>query len=94
MGAERRPVDLPPARDEDEHVVVRAPADHDRPEELPELDPLQLGALLRAPGRPRPDHLAGEVGSVEGTEGRRLGIHVGQRTREFSGPGRMGTKPP
>ena len=49
--AELRPVDLPAARHQHEHVVAGAAAHDDRAQELVQLDPLERRALLGARGR-------------------------------------------
>src|SRR6185436_20171487 len=75
VGSEPGPVDLPPARDQDEDVVVRAASNHDGAEQLPELDPLEARALLRRASALGSDDLEGEVRALEGAERGRVVVH-------------------
>src|SRR5438093_13511738 len=76
MRPELRPVDLPTSRYEHEHVVVRAAAHDDGPEQLPHLDSLESGALLDAARPPCPNQLVAEPGTPESANRRRLHVHA------------------
>ena len=81
-----RPVDLATSRHQDEHVVVRTTPDHDRPQQLAELDPLERGALLGARGALGSSHLEREPGGLGRCHRRRVGHRDSRMTSRYAAP--------
>jgi GNAT superfamily N-acetyltransferase len=77
--AELRPVEAPPGRHENEDVIVLASTNDDRAQQRPELDLLELRALLGAVGWPRPNDARVEPRRTHRLRGRRLVRHVANR---------------
>ena len=80
VGADLRPVEAAAAGHEHEDVVVLAAPDDDRPQQGPELDALELGALLGAVGALGPDDAVRDAGGVD----RRRSLGSASVTRQSS----------
>ena len=75
--AQLRPVDLPSAGHQHEHIVALAAADDDRPEELLEADALEPGALFGARRSLGSDQVEGEPrGGRRPGAGGQIGFHA------------------